>query len=79
MYLYLERDQHRAPHTRCLAPPSGRGYTPLLKSLLEGRGVCRGRAGVQVWEGEKEIFIFKPLCLFCLKLKKGKMKCVSFA
>lgn len=25
----------------------------------------------------KEIFIFEPLCLFYLRLKEGKIKCVS--
>ena len=27
-------------------------------------------------EGKKEIFIFEPLCLFCLRLKEGKIKLV---
>lgn len=32
--------------------------------------------GERFGKGEKEIFIFEPLFLFCLRLKKGKIKCI---
>ena len=77
MYLYLERARHQLgtprpafplPSWRCLHPPCSR-------PCWAGRGWLQWRSwGKCLGEGKKEIFIFEPLCLFCLRLKEGKIK-----
>ena len=77
VYLYLERARHQLgtprpafplPSWRCLHPPCSR-------PCWAGRGWLQWRSwGKCLGEGKKEIFIFEPLCLFCLKLKEGKIK-----
>lgn len=58
------------PSWRCLHPPCSR-------PCWAGRGWLQWRSwGKCLGEGKKEIFIFEPLCLFCLRLKEGKIKLV---
>lgn len=55
----------------CLALLTGEAAP--TSQIPAGRGACRGRAGVQVWEGGEEIFIFEPPSLL-LKNKEKKNK-----
>lgn len=58
------------PSRRCLHPPCSR-------PCWAGRGWLQWQSwGKCLGEGKKEIFIFEPLCLFCLRLKEGKIKLV---
>lgn len=57
------------PSRRCLHPP-------LIVPAGEKGVIIVAGLGERFGKGEKEIFIFEPLFLFCLRLKKGKIKCV---
>lgn len=77
MYLYLERDGHRAWHPPPRPPPLPAGEASTFPSPAPAgeEGVGAGAdLGKGLGRGKKEIFIFEPLCLFCLRLKDGKTK-----
>lgn len=77
MYLYLERDGHRAWHPPPRPPPLPAGEACTFPSPAPAgeEGVGAGAdLGKGLGRGKKEIFIFEPLCLFCLRLKDGKTK-----
>lgn len=65
MYLYLERDQHRARHTPDFPLPSWSCLHPrLLLSLLGRKGDCSGQAGGKAWEGGNKFLFLNPRVSF---------------
>lgn len=79
MYLYLERDQHRARHTPAFPLPRCLHHRPpLLLSLLGRKGQLQWWSWGEDLGGGQKIFIFEPPCLFCLRLKEGKIKLCVF-
>lgn len=77
--IYTWKETSTEPGTLAALPlPEGEVAPP--SQIPAGRGACRGRAGVQVWEGEEEIFIFEPPSLLLKnKEKKNKLRvfCLS--
>jgi hypothetical protein len=79
--IYIWKEASTEPGTLLPCPalpsPAGDAYIVPFCFPWGGRGGGTRGARYRFGRGGKEIFIFEPLCLFCLRLKEGKIMCVS--
>ena len=78
VFIFGKRPAPSSAHPRLPPPQMPAPPPPFSCPCWGGRGSCSGGAGVKIWGGGNEVFFFEPPCLFCLRLKEGKIKLCVF-